>query len=130
MNPDPEINECDFGDGDIALVVELPIPPFEMVSVAAEDTSEVSRSMLEDLVRGWGHLWPDMLDRLQDSMTRYYDCDQVLGRDEFMGSICRMSPEFYMGDKSDYMLRLEFDEPPLWDFFLKDNQIIHFQSVF
>lgn len=130
MRTDPEISECDFGEGDVALVVELPIPPFEMVSIASEDTSEGSRNMLEDLVRGWYDLWPDMLDRLHDSIERYDDCEQVLGRDEFMGSICRMSPGFYMGDKSDYMLRLEFDEPPLWDFFLKDNLIIHFQPVF
>jgi len=130
MNPNPSISECDFGDGDIALVVELPIPPFETVSIASEDTSSESRNMLEELVRDWDRLWPDMLERLQDSMTRYEDCEQVLGRDEFMGSICRMSPESYMGDKSDYLLRLEFDEPPLWDFFLKDIQIIHFQPGF
>lgn len=59
-----------------------------------------------------------------------YGCDQELGRDEFMGLISRMDPECYMGDKSDYFLRLEFDEPPLWDFFLKGTKIVHSQPVF
>jgi hypothetical protein len=129
MKITPEIKSHDFGDGDEALVVELPIPPFETVAIATEDCSDDSRLVLDALIQDWEELWPEMLTRLQEDM-KGYGCEQELGRDEFMGSISRMDPECYMGDKSDYFLRLEFDEPPLWDFFLKDAKIVHFQPVF
>lgn len=129
MKITPEIRSHDFGDGDTAWVVELPIPPFETVPIATEDCSDDSKSVLNVLIQGWELLWPEMLSRLQEDM-KGYGCEQELGRDEFMGSISRMDPECYMGDKSDYFLRLEFDEPPLWDFFLKDTTIVHFQPVF
>lgn len=121
--------EHDFGDGDLAVLVELPLPPFEMIAIAAEDASDASRSMLLELIQGWDELSPKIVDQLRDGIESY-DCEQELGNDEFMGSICHMDPESFMGDKSDYLLRIEFPEPPLWDFFLKDNQIIHFQPVF
>lgn len=125
----PEVKSHDFGNGDEALVVELPIPPFETVSIATEDCSDDSRSVLDALIQDWEELWPEMLSRLQEDM-KSDGCEQELGRDEFMGSISRLNPECYMGDQSDHFLRLEFDDPPLWDFFLKDGKIVHFQFVF
>lgn len=129
MEAVPEINEFDFGEGYRALVVELPIPPFGTVPIATEDTSDDSRHILDTLISGWPGLWPEMLARLQEDM-KGYGCEQDLGKDEFQGSISRMDPDCYMGDQSDYYLSLQFDEPPMWDFFLKGTQIVHFQPVF
>ena len=56
--------------------------------------------------------------------------EAVLGRDEFIGSLARMTPDDYMGDQSDIMIRLEFEEPPLWDFFVRGSTIAHSQPVF
>lgn len=130
MGITPEIRSHDFGDGDVALVVELSIPPFETVPIVAEDGSEDSRSVLDALIQGWEELWPEMLASFQEDMERLSCGEQELGRDKFMGSISRMDPECYMGDKSDYHLRLQFDHPPYWDFFLNGTRIVHFQPVF
>jgi hypothetical protein len=130
MEITPEIRTHDFGDGDVALVVELPIPPFAAVPIVTEDCSDDSRSVLDALIQGWEELWPEMLARFQVDIKRLSCGEQELGRDKFMGSISRMDPEGYMGDKSDCFLRLQFDEPPYWDFFLKGTEIVHFQPVF
>lgn len=129
MSFQPEIEEFDFGDGDVALGAEFSIAPFGTALIVAEDVSDDSRRIMKTLIAGWENLWPEMLDLLQDGMEDY-EVEQKLGRDEFMGSIGRMKPGCYMGDKSDFHLRLEFDEPPLWDYFLKGTNIVHFQSVF
>ena len=129
MNNAPKIRQFDFGDGDVALVVELPISPFGSAPITTDDTSDESRGILEALIHGWDELWPEMLERLQEDM-KGYGCEQKLGRDEFQGSISRMDPDCYMGDQSDYYLSLQFDEPPIWDFFLKGTKIVHFQPVF
>ena len=125
----PEIRKVDFGDGDIAVATELLTKPFGSTLFIAEDASGDSKKILEDIISWWDFLWPEMLEKLQDDIEGY-ETGQKLGVDEFMGSVSRMDRECYMGDKSDIHLRLEFEEPPLWDYFLRDGKIAHFQPVF
>jgi hypothetical protein len=129
MENKPEIRQFDFGDGDVSLLAEFSVAPFGTAPIATDDTSAESRRILEVLIDGWDDLWPEMLEKLQDSMESY-GVEQKLGRDDFQGSISPMDPSCYMGDRSDYFLSLQFDEPPLWDFFLKGTKIVHFQPVF
>lgn len=125
----PQIEETDFGDGDRAYTVELPIVPYGTALFTAPDLTPASRKLLVDLINRWDALWPDMLEQLQERMTDY-DIDQKLGEDEFMGFVSPMEKDVYMGDKSDVHLRLDFDQAPLWDYFLKGSTIVHFQPVF
>ena len=124
-----EIEEFDFGEGDRAYAVELPIPPFGSARFAAADTSTDSRRILMNLIGSWDELWPDMRELLVERMESSA-VEQKLGVHEFVGSLSRMEPDCYMEDRSDLFLRLEFEEPPLWDFFLKGRQIVHFQPGF
>ncbi|MBX3739595.1 MAG: hypothetical protein KF712_01285 [Akkermansiaceae bacterium] len=123
------IKKTDFGDGDIAFTVLLPVPPFGDADFAAPDTSRSSRDLLSDLITRWEQLWPDILERMQKGIEDY-GTDQRLGSDEFMVSVSPMEKDVYMGDRSDVHLRIEFDEVPLWDYFLKGSEIVHHQAVF
>ena len=127
--PEPEIVETDFGDGDIAVAVILPIAPFGDALFAGPDAGENSRRLLQELIAHWRDLWPQMLELLQDGI-RDYDVETKIGRDEFIGYVARTKPGFFMSDKSDVFLRLEFEEPPRWDYFLHGWKIVHSQPVF
>lgn len=127
--PPPEIEEFDFGDGDIAACVTLSITPFGETEFFAPDTSDDSKLLLRELIGAWGDLWPEMLEKLQDGMEGY-EVGIKLGADEFIGSSQRTKPGYFMSDESDSYLRLEFDEPPLWDYYLRESKIVHFQPVF
>lgn len=124
-----QIDETDFGDGDKAFTALLPVQPFGSAIFASPDLSDDSRELLLDLINRWKSLWPDMLERMQQGIEDY-DTVQKLGSDEFMGAISRLDKDVYMSDRSDVHLRIEFDEPPLWDYFLKGSEIVHFQAVF
>lgn len=41
-----------------------------------------------------------------------------------------MEQGVYMGDRSDVCISLDFEEAPLWDYFIKGTEIVHFQPVF
>ena len=124
-----EIRTVEFDAGDIAFSTEFLTKPFGSSIFAAEDVSADSKKILEDLISWWDLLWPNMLDKLQNGIEGY-ETGQKLGVDEFVGSVSGVDPECYMGDKSDIHLRLEFEEPPLWDYFLRNGKIAHFQPVF
>lgn len=124
-----KIRDIDFGDGDRAWGVELPTKPFDSALFATDDLSADSKALLLEIVGWWDSLWPEMLDRLQDGISGY-ETNQKLGADEFIGALSRTDEDCFMGDKSDIFLRLEFQEPPLWDYFLRDGEIVHFQPVF
>jgi len=123
------IREHDFGGGDLSFVAELSIAPFGVVSIASEDNTADSRNVLSELIDSWDELWPHMLERLKEDMEGY-GVEQTLGVDDFIGSVSRTDKDAYMGDRADLFLRLEFEEPPLWDFFLRGKEILHFQPVF
>ncbi len=125
----PEISDYDFGDGDIAFSITLPIAPFGETLFAAPDTKEDSKQLLLELAGLWEELWPKMLKRLQKEI-KDYGVEITLGKDGFMGSIQRTEPGCYKADKADYLLSLEFASYPTWDFFLKGTKIVHFQPVF
>jgi len=124
-----QIRKVDFGEGDKAWGVELSIKPFGSTLFTTEDIGAESKALLSSIIESWNTVWPEMLDKLQDGIDGY-NTDQKLGDDEFIGAVSHMNPDCYMGDKSDIFVRLEFEEAPLWDYFLRDGKIVHFQPVF
>lgn len=125
----PLIHRHDFGEGDVAYTAKFPIPPFKKMLIAGPDDTPDSLELLKELGAIWELIWPSMLERLQAGMADY-GVDYVIGRDEFMGFVSRCEKDTYLADQSDLFLRLEFNDPPCWDFFLDSTRIVHFQPVF
>jgi hypothetical protein len=123
-----QILEDDF-EGEKLLYAVLPAPPVEALIVFAPDTTTDSRELLQELSLSWTKIWPKLKRRVTQGI-RDYKVDQLLGRDQCALCVSRMEPGYFMSDKSEIMLRLEFLEPPLWDCFLKGTKIAHFQAVF
>ncbi len=88
-----------------------------------------STKLIDEVVGVWPELWPKMRAYLGTEM-KDYGVEAALGKVEFVGSLVRMTPDVYMGGQSDIMIRLEFEEPPLWDFFIRGSSIVHAQPVF
>jgi hypothetical protein len=116
-------------DESTAAAIYLPIEPHGLALFVASDASPDSVKLVDEVVAVWPELWPKMRNYL-DAEMKDYGVTAALGRDEFTGSLDRMSPGVYMGDQSDIMIRLEFDEPPVWDFFIRGSTIAHSQPVF
>jgi hypothetical protein len=116
------------GEGEAA-AIHLPIVPHGLALFVAPDQSADSEKLIDEIIAVWPELWPKMLTYLETEM-KDYEAKAVLGRDEFIGSVGRMTPDVFMGDQSDIMIRLEFEEPPLWDFFIRGSKIAHSQPVF
>ena len=112
-----------------AAAIHLPIEPHGLALFVAPDDTTDSHTLIDEIVAVWPQLWPKMRGYLNTEM-KGYGVEAVLGRDEFIGSLDRMTPDVYMGDKSDIMIRLEFKNPPLWDFFIRGTIIAHSQPVF
>ena len=119
----------DFLEGESASAVYLPIEPYGLALFVAPDTSLDSHNLLDEVAAVWEELWPPMRTYL-DTTMKAYGVEAELGRDEFIGSLGRMTPTAAFGGRSDIMIRLEFEEPPLWDFFVKGSAIAHSQPVF
>ena len=118
-----------MGDDEAAAAIHLPIEPHGLALFVAPDTSPDSGKLIDEVVAVWPELWPKMKTYLETEM-KDYGVEAVLGRDEFTGSLGRMTPDVFMGDQSDIMIRLEFEEPPVWDFFIRGSTIAHSQPVF
>lgn len=125
----PIIDVVDFEDGDEAYLTELSIAPLGMASIASVDASDDSKEVLLNLAGQWDRLWPEILEKLQEGMVEY-GVSQELGVEELVGTIARLDPEEFLGDKSDLFLRLEIEDVPVWDFFLKDGSVVYFQATF
>ncbi len=119
----------DAGVDGTAAAIHLPIEPYGLALFVAADSSPDSTKVIDEVVAVWPVLWPKMLAIL-DTQMKDYGVETVLGRDKLIGSVKRMTAGVYMADQSDIMIRLEFEEPPLWDFFIRGSSIAHAQPVF
>lgn len=126
--PASEITEVDFGDGDVALSVELLIPPFGEAIFTADDTSSASRETLQALREAWSTLWPVILDKLEEGIVDF-QLPRKLEVDEFIGLVSRVEEDDEMAARSDIYLSLEFDQEPHWDFYIRGSRIVHSQPV-
>lgn len=119
----------DAGEDGAAAAIHLPIEPHGLALLVAPDCTPASSKLIDEMVAVWPELWPKIKSCL-DAEMKEYGVEAVLGKSNFIGSFGRTTPEAYMGDKSDIMIRLEFEKPPLWDFFIRSSTIVHSQPVF
>ena len=129
MQPEAEIFEADLGDGDHAFVVQLPIAPYGETLFVAPDNRSESEALLKELSSHWAALWPKILEKLKKEIAAY-GVEATLAEDAFFAEVSRLNRRKYMADKADIFLRLELDEPPLWDSYIKGDDLVHFQPVF
>ena len=119
----------DAGEYGKAAAVYLPIEPHGLALFVAPDSTPDSTKLIDEIVAVWPELWPKVKGYLDTEMKRC-GVEAVLGQDEFIGSLARMTPDVFMGDQSDIIIGLEFEDPPLWDFFIRGSNIVHSQPVF
>ena len=126
-----EVFEAEMDDGRILAAIELPMEPYGTHPVYADDNTEDSRGILQQLAQSWIRLWPEMRTLFEDC-AKEIDLDDPVDSVTLHGQISRMEPGVWMADRSEIYLSLRSFSyhPPEWDFFLKDGQIIHFQPVF
>ncbi|WP_035607098.1 hypothetical protein [Haloferula sp. BvORR071] len=129
MPHEASIVEIDLGEGDQAFAVMLPAAPYDEILVVSPDKSPNSQALLKELCPHWGALWPKILNKLEEGIAKHGE-ETVLEDEEFIAEVSRLEPGVYMADKADIFFRLEFDEPPLWDCFIKGDELVHFQPVF
>ncbi|MHB0961533.1 MAG: hypothetical protein ACYC0X_26445 [Pirellulaceae bacterium] len=126
-----EIEELDFGNGDTAYGVVLPITPYGEAYFVAPDVSMASEGLLRELGGVWHGLWPDMLSSMQEG-AKQYSRELLINPDEFIGSVQHLDADVFMGDKADLMIAVRPNEQvvPQWHFFVRGSKILHFQPVF
>lgn len=123
------IVEMDFGEGDIAYAANFPVEPYGAAIFAAENTSDESKAKLEGVIQAWPELWPDIRKLLKDGIE--HDGLEIdLGSDDFIGFVTGLEADVYKGDVADTFLRIEFDDPPVWDFFIQGDTVVHSQPVY
>ena len=130
-NMNVEIEKLDFGNGDVAYGVALPIPPYGDGYFVAPDVSSDSENLLRDLHSGWTTLWPELLSSMKQA-AKEYDVDLAFEADEFIGMVQHLDDDVFMGDKADVMIGIRPNENavPEWHFFIRGSEIVHFQPVF
>jgi hypothetical protein len=129
------MTEYPLHDSTPACCLELPIPPYGNALIVGDDTSEDSKVVLRMLESDWNELWPEMLSQLKETMENL-DLEIDLSELEFRGRASRMTPGFWLADKSDIFLSFNFgdvpgwDSSPNWDYFIRGAKVVHFQPVF
>jgi hypothetical protein len=132
MNEPPErLDLLEFEDeGAVRLGLELPIPPFGKATIIAEDDTADSEELLRTLAGSWTILWPAMYKDLCNAMENL-DIELECDVSDCTAYASKTQPGYFMADKSDIYLSLEFEgDSPDWDYFIKDARIVHFQPVF
>ena len=124
-----EIFETEFGEGDIALAAEFPVEPYGQALFASLDATENSRKILQELADAWRELWPKMRQRLEQGIVGY-KIELDLSSRPFIASVCPMEKGVFMSDEADIFVRFDFDDVPVWDFFIRGSHLAHFQPVF
>ena len=125
-----DIVEAQFDDeGDIAFAAEFPIEPYGKALFTSPDNSEASRSILEDLSKHWDELWPVMRGRLEQGIADY-GVDLDLFSRPFVASVAPMEEDVFMSDEADIFVSFDFDDVPVWYFFIRGSHLAHFQPVF
>jgi hypothetical protein len=59
-----------------------------------------------------------------------YEVDLDLFSRPFFASVAPMEKDVFMSDEADIHVRFDFDDLPVWDFFILGSHLAHFQPVF
>lgn len=135
MDPEVRVEKLVLS-GERLYRAKVQIPPHGTCFLVSEDSSESSLANLISIARQWDELWPAM-SKFIETEGAEYGCDsQISGTQDHDGDgilsvgVGLIRKGEYLSDKANILVSIEFDDPPLWNFFIKDNQIIHAQPVF
>jgi hypothetical protein len=126
-----EILDVESDVGEPVVAIEVSMEPYVETSfLQANDASDDSRIMLQQIATIWPRLWPEMRTRFEEAASEL-DLNTPVDGESLIGLVSRLTPGEYLADSSDTYVSLRSeDNPPDWDYFLRDGQIIHFQPVF
>lgn len=126
-----EIFEAEFDEDDWACCAYFPVEPYGRVQLAAQDTSQVSRNLIQELADHCTVLWPKMWDQWQRGIASY-SVQLDLSGSEFFATIYAVEEGCYKYEEANILVSFNFpDMPvPIWDFFIRGSHIAHFQPVF
>ena len=106
------------------------------LKVYVPDNEGDSEKLLADFIRQIPSIWSDLYSTMKSAFDDYGYPDDFPPEEFFLG-VGRMSPDVYMGDRSSFFLRFEFDAEafsdtiPIYDFYLDEGyRIAHHQPVF
>jgi hypothetical protein len=105
--------------------IKVDIPPYGAMNIIGEAGSDA----LSVFAGRWSILWPKVRSSLEEM------CEYAGKLDDLKAPIWTaegewLEPDVFMSDKADLFLRIILREAPVWDFFIKDNDIVHCQAVF
>jgi hypothetical protein len=126
MKEKAEIFEIALDEGGEGLAFEIAIEPFGFGFFGTVSQGNEGIEMLRELESHWSQLWPKIREVFRDEQMNH-DLGFDLSTDEFTASIQLLEPDEYKADEAKYFLRFHFEDPPLMDFFIHDDQIIHYQ---
>ena len=122
-------------DGESLWMHETTVDHFAIV-VCTNDEQSDAEALVAEFVHRLPSMWSDFYSTMQSGFADYGHSEEFPPA-EFYLSISRMTPDLYMGDKSSFHLRFEFeiedfsDKLPFYDFYLDDSsKVVHHQPVF
>ncbi len=122
-------------DGESRWMRETTVDHFVVV-LCINDEEPHAEALVAEFVHRLPLIWSDFYSTMQSGFADYGHSAEFPPL-EFFLSISRMTPDLYMGDKSSFHVRFEFeiedfsDKLPFYDFYLSDSfGIVHHQPVF
>lgn len=117
------------GTTEAVVAAEFPVEPHGQAWFFAEDVSNESRKILQDLALHWSELWPVIRQKLVHEIADY-DTEQHLTTQPFIADVLSLEEGIYMADQADILVRFDFGDVPLWDAYTRNADVVHFQAVF
>lgn len=112
--------------------IKVEIPPYgQMLIVGKGDDGA-----LAFFESRWPKLWPGVKREVK-RMCKNYKAGITFKDFKWLADAARMKPDVFMSDKSDWYLRIDLDplrelreDLPVFDFFIREAEIVHCQPVF
>jgi hypothetical protein len=105
--------------------ITVAIPPYgsmRMIDASGGDALSV-------FAANWGELWPKVRSNLEE-MCEYSGKSDDLKAPVWTAEGEWLESDVFMSDEADLFLRIVLREVPVWDFYIKDTEIVHCQPVF
>ena len=106
------------------------------ITICTDDKEPEAEQLISNFINKIESIWGELYSTLESGFKDYGHIDEFPPKNFFL-NLLRMTPEFYQGDKSDLLIRFEFDvedfsdKLPFYDFYINNNyKIVHHQPVF
>jgi len=105
--------------------ITVAIPPYGSMRIVDESGGDA----LSVFAANWDVMWPKIRSNLEE-MCEYSGRSEDLKAPVWMAEGEWLEPDVFMSDEADLFLSIILRKAPVWDFFIKDNEIVHCQPVF